>query len=68
MEVHPPDHPLRTWGDFWIHLGTITIGLLIALGLEATVEWAHRVHRTLTALGLGRLPLSEGDDTVHGAH
>jgi hypothetical protein len=44
VEVHPPHHPLHTWKDFWIHLGTITIGLLIALGLEASVEWVHRVH------------------------
>jgi hypothetical protein len=44
VEVHPPHNPLHTWKDFWIHLGTITIGLLIALGLEATVEWMHRLH------------------------
>ncbi len=46
MDVHPPQHPLHTWSDFWIHLGTITIGLVIALGLEATAEWMHRVHRS----------------------
>jgi len=31
--------------DFMVHLLAITIGLLIALGLEATVEWLH--HRSL---------------------
>ncbi|HZQ43153.1 MAG TPA: hypothetical protein VFA99_07865 [Acidobacteriaceae bacterium] len=46
MDVHPPQHPLHTWSDFWIHLGTISIGLVIALGLEATAQWMHRVHRT----------------------
>src|ERR1700735_555979 len=44
MDVHPPDQPIHTWGDFFIHLITITIGLLIALSLEATVEWVHHRH------------------------
>ncbi len=44
MEVHAPHQPLNTWREFWIHLGTITVGLLIALGLEQTVEYGHRVH------------------------
>lgn len=35
---------MHTWKDFWIHLGTITIGLLIALGLEQGMESMHRVH------------------------
>ena len=44
MEVHAPDHPIHTWRDFFIHIATITIGLLIAIGLEQTVEWAHHRH------------------------
>jgi len=44
MDVHPPQGGIHTWRDFWIHLGTITIGLLIAIGLEQSVEWMHRVH------------------------
>jgi len=44
MDVHPPHAGIHTWRDFWIHLGTITIGLLIAIGLEQSVEWMHRVH------------------------
>jgi hypothetical protein len=24
MEVHPPHHPLHSWNDFWIRLGSIT--------------------------------------------
>ena len=31
-------HPTHTWRDFFLHLATITIGLLIAVGLEQTVE------------------------------
>jgi hypothetical protein len=45
MEVHPPHHPLHSWKDFWIHLGTITAGLLIAIGLEQSLEALHRLHQ-----------------------
>jgi hypothetical protein len=42
MEVHAPHEPIHTWQQFWVHLGTITVGLLIALGLEHAVAYAHR--------------------------
>ena len=45
MEVHPPHHSLHSWKDFWIHLGTITIGLLIAISLEQSVEKLHHLHQ-----------------------
>ena len=48
MDVHPPHEPVHTWTQFWIHLGTITVGLLIALGLEQGFEWMHRVHERHT--------------------
>jgi hypothetical protein len=44
LDVHPPHQPIHTWRDFFIHLVTITIGLLIALSLEATVEWLNHRH------------------------
>ena len=44
MDVHPPHHPTRTWKDFLLHLLTITIGLFIALTLEAAVESMHHRH------------------------
>jgi len=47
MEVHAPHHPLNTWRDFLIHIVTITIGLLIALGLEGAVEALHHRHERL---------------------
>ncbi len=49
MEVHPPEHAIGNWRDFFVHIGTITIGLLIALGLEALVERAHHRHLLHTA-------------------
>jgi hypothetical protein len=44
LDVHPPHHAANTWRDFFIHIATIVIGLLIAVGLEQTVEAIHR-HR-----------------------
>ncbi len=44
IDVHAPHGGLHTWKDFWIHLGTITLGLLIAISLEQSVEWMHRMH------------------------
>ncbi|MEI9980976.1 MAG: hypothetical protein WDN23_18615 [Edaphobacter sp.] len=41
LEVHPPHHALNTWRDFFIHITTIVIGLLIAIGLEQSVEALH---------------------------
>ncbi len=41
MDVHPPHHPIATKRDFFVHLFTITCGLLIALGLEGLAEMAH---------------------------
>jgi hypothetical protein len=43
MEVHAPHHPISSWRDFFLHLITITIGLLIAVGIEGLVG-LHREH------------------------
>ena len=42
MEIHPPTKPIESVKDFFLHLSMITIGILIALGLEQAVEaWHH---------------------------
>jgi hypothetical protein len=41
LDVHPPHAATHTWRDFFIHIATIVIGLLIAVGLEQTVEYIH---------------------------
>ncbi|MEO6807071.1 MAG: hypothetical protein ABI286_12180 [Edaphobacter sp.] len=41
LDVHPPHEAAHTWKDFFIHIITIVIGLLIAIGLEQTVEAIH---------------------------
>ena len=45
LDVHPPEHGIHGTRDFLLHLFTITIGLLIALGLEAGVEAVHHRHQ-----------------------
>jgi len=45
LDVHPPHHPTHTWKDFFIHIATIVVGLLIAVGLEQTVEALHHRHQ-----------------------
>jgi hypothetical protein len=44
MDVHPPRQPIHTVKDFLLHLLTITVGLFIALSLEAAVESLHHRH------------------------
>ena len=44
LDVHMP-HATHTWKDFFIHLGTITAGLLIAISLEQSVEKLHHLHQ-----------------------
>jgi len=41
LDVHPPHEPINTWKGFALHIATIVIGLLIAVGLEQTVEYFH---------------------------
>jgi hypothetical protein len=47
LDVHAPHETIGTWKAFFIHLATIVIGLLIAVGLEQTVEYFH--HRQQVA-------------------
>src|SRR6185437_8855007 len=44
LDVHPPHTRMEGFRDFLLHLLTITIGLLIALGLEGCVEWQYHRH------------------------
>src|SRR5579884_876004 len=53
MDVHSPMGAVNSWRDFFVHLAIITLGLLIALGLEGLVEWGRHqelVHRAETDL------------------
>ena len=45
LDVHPPHHAATTWRDFFVHIATIVLGLIIAVGLEQTVEFFHHRHQ-----------------------
>jgi hypothetical protein len=45
LDVHAPHQTVHTWKDFFIHIATITIGLLIAISLEQAVEYLHHRHQ-----------------------
>src|SRR5207302_4795595 len=45
IEVHPPHENVHSWRQFLIHIAAITIGLLIAIGLEQTVVYFPHRHQ-----------------------
>jgi hypothetical protein len=44
LDVHPAQHAANSWNDFFVHIATIVLGLLIAVGLEQTIEYIHHRH------------------------
>lgn len=44
LDVHLPHKSLHGFREFFLHLFTITVGLLIATQIESFVEWRHHVH------------------------
>ena len=59
LDVHAPEHPIGGKRDFFIHLLTITVGLLIALGLENAAEAMHHRHQRKEAEAMIRQELEE---------
>ncbi len=45
IDIHPPHHAATTRRDFFVHLFIVVLGILIAIGLEQTVEYFHRRHQ-----------------------
>ncbi|WP_158789391.1 hypothetical protein [Granulicella sp. L46] len=45
IDIHPPQKSDHTWKDFFLHIGTIAVGILIAIGLEQAVELIHEHHQ-----------------------
>ena len=52
LDVHPPHESVHTWKSFFIHIAIISIGLLIALCLEKTVEFFHHRHQAREGMEL----------------
>jgi hypothetical protein len=59
LDVHAPHEAVHTWKGFFIHIATIVIGLLIAIGLEQTVEVLHHRHQVAEAREALRLELDQ---------
>lgn len=45
IDIHPPSHGSLTRRDFFVHLGIVVLGILIAIGLEQTIELLHKHHQ-----------------------
>jgi hypothetical protein len=43
MDIHPPEHPIKSVRDFLLQIFTITCGIIIALSLDAFVTWRSDV-------------------------
>jgi hypothetical protein len=59
LDIHTPYEVVHTWKSFFIHIATIVIGLLIAIGLEQTVEVLHHRHQIAEAREALRLELDQ---------
>jgi hypothetical protein len=65
MELHAPGGPVRSLKDFLVHIGVVTLGILIALGLEQLVEAYHRSHLAKIAVAGFRKELAYDEDQVN---
>jgi len=45
IDVHPTHHGSFTRRDFFVHLLIVVLGILIAIGLEQSVEYFHHRHQ-----------------------
>jgi biotin operon repressor len=69
LDVHAPHETAHTWKDFFVHLATIVIGLLIAVGLEQLVERLHDGHKLhATQEDLRREREANGKDLITNSH
>jgi hypothetical protein len=67
LDVHAPHHPIGGWKDFFVHLVTITVGLLIAVGIEGCVE-LHREHKLVgEARATMREEIQHNSESMNGA-
>jgi len=41
VDIHPPYGPIHSFKEFFLHLLTVILGILIALSLEGLIEWRH---------------------------
>lgn len=64
MDVHAPMEPVHSWKDIAMHIAIMTIGLFIALMLEAGVEYWHHRHIVAEARANIRQELEENHEAA----
>ena len=67
LDVHAPHEKMHGFGDFLLHLLTITVGLLIAVGIEGCVEWRHHRHLAADARETMRAEIEHNAKTLDKA-
>lgn len=69
IDVHEPHQTIHTWRDFFVHIATIVIGLIIAVGLEQTVERISQLHElSETRAGLAHEQLANQESWAADEH
>lgn len=64
LDVHAPYEVVHTWKAFFIHIATIAVGLLIAIGLEQAVEYFHHRHQAREMADMLRQESSKNRDVA----
>ena len=49
IDIHPPQHAPMTRREFFTHLFIVVLGILVAIGLEQSVEYLHHRHQLYEA-------------------
>jgi hypothetical protein len=44
LDIHAPHEGIHNWKQYLLHMSTVVLGILIAIGLEQSVEALHRAH------------------------
>jgi len=71
IDIHDAHHAASTWREFFIHIATIVLGLIIAVSLEQAVEYFHhryerrQLEQDLRAEAEERIPLETGNLKVY---
>ena len=60
MDIHKPK-PWHGWRELLKEIGTIVIGVLVAIAFEQTVEWLHWRHKLADANAAVRFELHDDD-------
>ncbi len=59
MDIHAPEGPAHSFRDFVVHIGIVTIGILIALALDGLRERLHERHQLRETRALLQKELQE---------